>query len=211
MFSFEASRFTIADSIRQMCVDTWAGIARPGTSWTGVERLTIAERARAERLGTPVPADDLEPAVVDVIHILAARPAATSQTWVDNCVAAIGEQAYVEITGIVARITAIDAFTRLVGGEPQPFPSPQDGAATPVAPSPKARKGKAWVNMIGFPVPPSVLSLVPAEQAATNTTAEVLYMTGREMENPDIMIDGLHRTQIETVATTVSHRNECFY
>ena len=211
MFSFAGGRFIIPDNVRQMCADTWDGIARPGTSWTAVERLAIAERARAERLGMVSPADDLEPAAADTICTLAARPATTSQAWVDTIVAAIGDQAYLEIVGIVARVTAIDTFTRLVGVEPQPFPAPHEGAATPEAPSPQARKGKAWVKMIGFPVPPSVLSLVPAEQAATNATAEALYMTGREMENPDIVIDGLHRTQIETVATTVSHRNECFY
>ena len=51
MFSFAGGRFIIPDNVRQMCADTWDGIARPGTSWTAVERLAIAERARAERLG----------------------------------------------------------------------------------------------------------------------------------------------------------------
>jgi hypothetical protein len=36
-------------------------------------------------------------------------------------------------------------------------------------------------------------------------------MTGAQMESPDTTIDGLHRTQIETVATSVSFANECFY
>lgn len=65
--------------------------------------------------------------------------------------------------------------------------------------------------MTGFPVPPFALSIVSAEMEATNAAASALYMTGKDMDDPDITIDGLHRTQIETVAVTVSHRNECFY
>ena len=81
----------------------------------------------------------------------------------------------------------------------------------PVAIPEGARKGKAWIPIAGFPVPPFTLSIVPDEMAATNRLHDAFYMTGGQMEDPDIVIDGLHRTQIETVATTVSHRNDCFY
>ena len=111
----------------------------------------------------------------------------------------------------MARVVAVDTFTRVLGVEPQPFLAPDAGDPQHEPPPEKTRKGKAWVNMTGFPVPPNVLSLVPSERTATNLTAETLYMTGAQMEDPDISIDGLHRTQIETVATTVSHGNECFY
>jgi hypothetical protein len=186
-------------------------LAEGGATWTAHHRITIAARARNVRLGRDPGTVQLPPAAVDVIDRLAAAPASTSREWIDGVVSDLGEQPYVEIVGIVARVVAIDTFSRLLGVEPEPFLDPTDGAIRPEPPPAKVRKGKAWVNMAGFPVPPNVLSLVPSEQRATNRTAEALYMTGPQMEDPDITIDELHRTQIELVATTVSHGNECFY
>jgi hypothetical protein len=187
----------------------WLDLAQPGTTFTGAERVAIAERARADRLdrtgGEPPNATEAP------IRMLAANPAHTSRAWVDGVVETLGAQAYVEIAGIVARIVALDTFTRLIGVDPISFPEPRSGRPSPVAIPSRARKGKAWIPMAGYPVPPFTLSIVPAEMAATNATEHALYMPSRQMEDPDIVIDGLHRTQIETVATTVSHRNECFY
>lgn len=211
MFDFSDSPFTVPEAIRKMSHDTWHGLAMPGWSWTGAERLAIAQQARTHRLTGRADAAGLPEAAAEATRVLAAAPATTSRSWIDGIVDALDEPAYVEIVGIVARVVAIDTFTRLVGCEPQPFAQPVAGDPEPVVAPSKARKGKAWVTMAGFPVPPNVLSLVPGEQAATNATAEALYMTGPQMEDPDTTIDGLHRTQIETVATTVSHGNECFY
>lgn len=211
MFEFSSGRFDIPASISDMCRSTWHGIAEPGATWSGADRTAIASRARDVRLGSEPGPTDLAPAAIAATDRLAGAPATTSRDWVDEVVAQLGEQAYVEIVGIVARVVAIDTFTRLLGEPPQAFLGPTSGAPEPESPPTKARKGKAWVNMAGFPVPPNVLSLVPSEQRATNLTETTLYMTGPQMEDSDITIDGLHRTQIELVATTVSHGNECFY
>ena len=212
MFSLSTAVLPVPPSIEAMGEATWAGVAQPGSWWTGEERVAIATMARAARLGADArDTDGLPDRAVDAVRMLAATPAHTSRAWVDSIVDAIGETRYVEIVGIVSRIIATDTFTRMLGVEPIPFPAPEPGApAQPPEPE-KARKGKQWVRMAGFPVPPFVLSLVPPEQRATNTTEHALYMTGEQMESPDTTIDGLHRTQIETVATTVSHSNECFY
>ena len=194
-----------------MCRQTWQALAGAGATWTAHDRTAIAARARNVRLGQNPGTTHLPAAAVDVIDRLAGAPATTSREWVAQIVSDLGEQPYVEIVGIVARVVAIDTFTRLLGVDPEPLLDPTDGAVRPEPPPAKTRKGKAWVNMAGFPVPPNVLSLVPSEQRATNLTAEALYMTGPQMEDPDITIDDLHRTQIELVATTVSHGNECFY
>jgi len=194
-----------------MCRSTWRGIAEPGATWSGADRTAIALRAREVRLGSQPGPIDLAPAAIDATDRLAGAPATTSRAWVDEVVAQLGEQSYIEIVGIVARVVAVDTFTRLLGVPPQPFLGPSRGPSEPESPPAKSRKGKAWVNMAGFPVPPNVLSLVPSEQRATNLTETTLYMTGPQMADQDITIDGLHRTQIELVATTVSHGNECFY
>jgi hypothetical protein len=130
---------------------------------------------------------------------------------VQKCVASVGEPAYIELIGLVARVIAIDTFSRLVDADLEPFPSPVPGEPVAVPPRGPRQRSKSWVAMHDLPVPPNVLSLVPPSQEATNATAEALYMTGAQMEDPDVTIDGLHRTQIEVVASSVSHANNCLY
>jgi hypothetical protein len=62
-----------------------------------------------------------------------------------------------------------------------------------------------------MPVPPYVLGAVPAAEAAMNDLTNLLYLTEPEMADPDFRRGHLHRTQIELVAATVSHGNDCFY
>lgn len=211
MFTFAASPFKIPQAIVAMCRDTWGALAAPGSSWSGAERLAIAARARSARLGTEPAADMLTPHVHGTVRVLAATPATTSEAWVAAAVDPVGEAAYIELVGIVARVVAIDTFTRLVGVFPEPFPAPRPGQPVATSPHGVPRRGKAWVAMTDVPVPPNVFSLVPLAQTATNATAVCLYMTGPQMDDPDTTIDGLHRTQMEIVATSVSHSNECFY
>jgi hypothetical protein len=211
MFAFADSPFPIPASIVSMCHDTWNDIAAPGSAWSGRDRVAIAGLARRARLGIDGPIGQLEPQVEHTVRTLAATPSATSEEFVDACVAAIGQPAYVELVGLVARVVAVDTFSRLIGVAPAPFPDPREGEPLPVAPDDAPQPGKTWVPLTGLPVPPNVLSLVPPAQATTNATAETLYMTGAQMEDPDTTIDELHRTQIEIVASSVSHANNCFY
>jgi hypothetical protein len=211
MFTFATSVFAIPPTIVSMCRDTWAGIAAPGSAWSGPDRVAIAGLARNSRLKVDAPVEGLTPVVEHTVRTLASTPAATSQEFVETCVAEVGECAYVELVGLVARVVAVDTFTRLVGVAPEPFPQPANGEPSPVPPRGTAKRAKTWVAMTDLPVPPNVLSLVPPAQTATNTTAETLYMTGAQMESPDTTIDGLHRTQIEVVASSVSHANNCCY
>ena len=60
-------------------------------------------------------------------------------------------------------------------------------------------------------VPPFTQALVPGENAITYPLIEALYMTGEDMADPDFSRGSLHRTQIELVASVLSHGNECFY
>lgn len=211
MFTFAASPFVIPTAVSAMCRDTWNALAAPGSNWSGSARLAIAAQARAARLGTESVGDTLTGTMRETVRVLAGEPAITTRKWVAAAVSSAGEPAYVELVGIVARVIAIDTFTRLVGVDPEPFPAALPGAPAAAPPNGVPHRGKAWVAMTGVPVPPNVLSLVPPAMEATNATAEALYMTGAQMDDPDTSIDGLHRTQIEIVATSVSHSNECFY
>jgi hypothetical protein len=211
MFMFVESPFTIPQTIVSMCRETWKEIAAPGSAWSGQDRVAMARLARSARLGIDEEEYGLAPEVQKTVRTLATAPSETSESFVDACVSTVGEPAYVELVGLVARVVAIDTFSRLVGVVPEVLPDPEPGEPVPASPTEPARKGKTWVAMTGLPIPPNVLSLVPPAQQATNLTAETLYMTGAQMDDPDTTIDGLHRTQIEVVASAVSHANNCFY
>lgn len=211
MFSFAAAPWDVPQPIVTVCRRTWASLSEPGATLTGAERVGVAALARASRLGISAPSGAPDGALGAATVMLAATPARTERAWAERMVDALGAQRYVEVTGIVSRVIAIDTFCRLLGVPPERFPKPRPGDIRPEASPATARRGKAWIPMVGFPTPPNVLSLVPTERVATNAVAETLYMTGEQMDDPDTTVDGLHRTQAETVATTVSHGNECFY
>lgn len=147
----------------------------------------------------------------DAIAVLAFAPAVTTQEWVDGIVASIGLERYIELVGIVSRVVAVDTVTRLLGCVLEPLPSPTTGSPSRSPSPPSVKKRSTWVAMASPPVPPNVLAAVPAAQQTMIEVTEALYMTGPEMADPDITISGLHRTQIEVVATTTSLANECFY
>jgi hypothetical protein len=61
------------------------------------------------------------------------------------------------------------------------------------------------------PAAPFVLSSVSGAMRATNDLSDVLYMPMDQMGDPDWRRGKLHRTQVELVAASTSHANQCFY
>lgn len=211
MFALNQSVVPVGAEVRDLFARTWRQIAAPGTWWNGPERIAIAQMARKQRRGEATRDPLLSEAGNDAVALLATRPAATTQGWVDTTVAALSLGRYVELVGIVSNVVAVDTVTRLVGCELEPFPEPLPGAPSGEPVPAGVGKRSAWIAMESPPVPPNVLAAVPEAQRAMIDVTEALYMTGPEMADPDITISGLHRTQIELVATTTSHGNECFY
>jgi len=204
----EAVRPEILETFRA----TWTWIAAPGAWWDGAERVEIASAARAARetAGTPVHHDALPPATVEAVAMIAASPAAVTEAWVTRICDTIGEPRYVELVGIVAVVSAIDTFYRLTGRPLSPLPQAQPGEPSREAAPEGLRRNRTWVRMV-MPVPPFVLGAVPSVMAAMNDLSDVLYMPHGEMGDPDWRRRDLHRTQIELVAASTSHVNECFY
>ena len=188
--------------------DAWAAFGSPGTWFTAEDRLRFAELARAARAGL---ATDVTDAASEVTVRIAARPATTTQAWVDEMVDALGEEQYVELMGISARVVMGDTFLRLLGLDPLPFPEPQPGAPDRSRVEPRPKKVRSWIAVGPTLVPPFTQALVPDENAITYPLIEALYMTGTDMADPDYRRGDLHRTQIELVASTLSYGNECFY
>jgi len=211
LFALEQSPVAVSPELKQLFARIWGHIAAPGTWWTGPERVTIAGLARANRSGDSDRGSALPAAANDAVALLAARPSATTMAWVDAITAEIGLERYIELVGILSNVVAIDTVTRLLGCELEPLPNPLGGTPSRQPAPNVVKKRSAWVAMASPPTPPNVLAAVPAAQDTMLELTEALYMTGPEMADPDISKDGLHRTQIELVATTTSHANECFY
>lgn len=205
MFDDEAVRTDLASAFDR----TWLELGQPGTWWSGVERVTIADATRACWTGTTSPSD-LPDAAVRVIHQIAKEPAMTTEEWVVGACEDLGELRYVELLGIVTRVVAVDTFARLLGLELPALPEPLAGDPTQDPPPPNLRRNRTWVSM-ATPSPPSVLGAVPAASAAMNDLCDHLYMPPADMGDADWQQRKLNRTQMELVAATVSHHNECFY
>lgn len=187
----------------------WTTLAAPGTWWTGAERVAIAGHARAAREGTPIPDADLGPAPARAAARLAASPHVDAE-WVDALLAdGLTPESYVEIIGIVGRVSAVDSLMFGIGAQPQPLPLPADGEPTRVRADDATMNG-ALAPTVGAPGAPSALSAVPAEVDAMFDLHGVLYLSLEEMAEPAID-KTLSRAQMELIAARTSLLNDCFY
>lgn len=221
-----------------------AHLARPGTWWTAADRVAIAAESRAaldcrlcaarrEALsprhvaGDHDAVSDLPSAVVDIAHQIRADPRRLSRQWYDEVVAThLSDAEYVELVGIVAVVSGIDAFRRAMGEPAYLLPSPVAGEPTRVRPVGVSNQG-AWVPMLApadatgpeldlyppSPVVPNImraLSLVPSEARVLIRLTGSHYLTAQQLPDPTVRRD-LDRMQMELVAARVSALNQCFY
>ena len=143
----------------------WERVGRPGTWWSGEERIAIAEESRHaiacgfcarnrealspfagegehESLGT------LSPPVVDLIHRLMTDAGRLTPSWYQRTIdAGLSEAAYVETVGVVITTVAVDTFYRGMGLDPPPLRSPQPGEPTRETPE-GTRKKFSWVPTV---------------------------------------------------------------
>ena len=192
----------------------WRSIAAAGAWWDGAERVAIAACTRAARIDEGSEAtgrgESLPRAAQEAAALLSGSPAAVTEAWVSEISEAIGQHRYVELVGVVAMVSAIDTFHRLTGRPLAALPEPQPGEPTQEPAPDGLRRNRTWVSMV-MPLPPFVLGAVPSAMVAMNGLSEPLYMPHDEMGDPDWQRGELHRTQMELVAASTSHVNECFY
>lgn len=142
--------------------DAWQRLARPGTWWSGDERIAIAaEVRRATACGlcrqrkvalSPYTIDGahdtdgvLPDNAVDAIHRLATDAGRMTETWVREIVAGpLGEERYVEIVSLTAIVIALDTFDEALGRPLRALPEPVVGASSRIRP-PGAKRNLAWV------------------------------------------------------------------
>ncbi len=196
--------------IDELIARRWDAIGSPGSSFTGAERVAIAQSARGDAAAI------ISPSAAEAARQIHDEPASITLDWLDELRShGLTDAAYVEVFGLVAQIRALDTFEFGVGRTLRSFPEPVEGRPT-ASTVPDAAIEGGWIPTTGPAFPMSVLSLAPAEHDAMVDISEVLYLAPRggdgfTMGNQHVVRDGLTRSQIEFVASRTSLINDCFF
>ncbi len=206
-----AATISPIDEFDQMVDREWERLASPGTWWTGGERVAIAHDARlaAEgRAATGVLPAPLEEATRRIaVHAASIRGTDVARWELEG----LDPFSFIELTGIVSRLAAIDVTSFGLGRELRELPEPElFGDPSRTKPE-GAVITTGWAPTIGPAGAPSALTAVPPEAEAMFDLHGVLYATIDEMFDLQLVRDGLTRPQIELVAARTSSLNECFY
>ena len=167
--------------------------------------------------------------VIEAVHRITNDPARLTGSWVGGL---IGEGFsyghYVELVSVIATVTSIDWFPKVLGLPLEPLPEPCAGDPDGYRPS-GARADVAWVPMIypenltdresdiyfGAPKMGNViraLSLVPEAVRQLHALSAVQYLPTPKVFDPASSGSlSLSRPQIELVAARTSALNDCFY
>ncbi len=164
-FSYPDSPYTIREDLSQAYREYWVRLARPGSWWTGAERVAIAQESRnavscaycAQRKQALSPynfdgehehAGVLDPLAVDAVHRIITDQTRITRSYVEgNESAGMSREQYVELSGVVTVTFSIDEFHRALGLSLEPLPEPEDGEPTHYRPS-HAVEGTGFVPMI---------------------------------------------------------------
>lgn len=186
-------------------------IASSSQRWTGVERVELATAARAVSYGEAYEPQVVPQVAADMAGRVATEPHLIDQAAVDQFAEAVGKdlESYVEIVGIVSRITAIDTTHRGIGLALADFPEGDDAPPSGIT-DPSAKRRSAFVPTVGSAGATTALSSVRSEDAAQEDLHGALYLSYREMGDIQI-VKGLPRWQLETVAARTSLINHCLF
>ena len=188
----------------------WARLAAPGTWWTGEQRIGIAAETRAALAGEPS-LGLLHAAPAEACRRVAAEPATIRaidlERWESE---GLDGFAFVELVGIVSRLTAVDVASFGLGLQPAPLPEATSGEPALHRPE-EAAVTTGWAPTIGPAGAPNSLSAVPAEAEAMFDIHGVMYATMDQMFDLKLERNALSRPQIELVAARTSRLNDCFY
>ena len=164
-FDSDTTPWTIRDDLLEAYRAYWEALARPGSWWSGKERVAIARETRnavscrfcAERKSALSPynypgqhehSGVLDELAVDAVHRIITDQGRITQAWIDgNAEAGLGEEKYVELLGITVTVFSIDEFYHALGLPPEPLPDPLPGEPDHYRPS-QAVRGTGFVAML---------------------------------------------------------------
>ena len=214
-------------------------LAEPGSWGSGAQRLAVAGEVRRACYdagiqeepedGGPPSGVALPDAVRATIRQLAVAPGDfTEDSYEEARNGGLSDEEYVELVGIVSRLTDIDVFARGIGVPLRPLPAARGGRPSRTRPR-VARKEMAWVPTVpnlpeggeeaaeiyGEDYRPYIvrsLSLVPDEMRRHLELEEAQYLPMKNVFVADYQHhEGFTRAQVELIAGRVSALNECFY
>ncbi len=163
--SYASSPVPVRDDIQTVHARAWERLARPGTWWSGEQRVAIAAEARhapacalcrerkAALLPYSVHGDHaglgvLPQNVVEVIHRVRTDSGRLTQKWQQGVIAeGLSQEQYVETIGVVVTTVAIDTFCRAIGVPLHALPEPVPGEPTRKRPR-GAKPGPAWLPWV---------------------------------------------------------------
>lgn len=167
----------------------WQRIARPGSWWSGAERVAIAYTVRAawncelcrDRRNALSPAHaqgehertDFDAALhdetIDTVHRLVTDPPRLSREWLDALVegGAFTRSSYVELVAVVTQAVSMDVLRFALGQPLDEIPAPEPGEPSHYEP-PGLAMEEAWVPMI------KTENLGPDEQDLYGVTGNVV-------------------------------------
>ena len=208
----------------------WAALARPGTWWTGHQRVELASTALAAMTDDdPLPpwtapstvegrlaGDLVAPAAAhDAIYRVAAHAGTLSEPWYRQVSDELGDLPYVEIVGIACTVVAVVAFRRAVGLTPWELPRPLAGEPSRTVPPDLVPAGLNWVRVTSpadqVAAGVQAFSSVPDENQRLWMLADAQYIPDQEMIDPQWTRGTVSRAQMELVAARISKLRECFY
>ncbi len=224
----------IRDDLRAAQEATVLGWSRPGTWWTGEQRLAIVTEVRRARDADEIPppwvraseverpdlhAHALPAAAVDAIWRLTNHPGTLTADWYNKVVDGFGDHSaaltpleYTELVALVAQANCIDRFADGLSLDRPTLPQPVEGEPSRSAPDGVASRDH-WVPTVESDVREVVkaLSGVPAEHAASFQLAAAHYLPVSQLYDLTADRNALTRMQVELVAARTSKLNECFY
>jgi hypothetical protein len=208
----------------------WDALGRPGTWFTGHQRVELAATAvRAmcdEHALAPwiVPStvdgwlgDDLvtPSAAHDATYRIAAHAGTLSEPWYREMSGELGDLAYVEVVAIACTVAAVVAFRRAAGLEPWELPRPVDGEPSRLVPTDLVGATLNWVRVTSpadaVAAVVQAFTSVPDEHQRLWMLADAQYIPNLEMVDPRWTRGTLSRPQMELVAARVSKLRECFF
>lgn len=195
---------------RQKAIErSWANLVAPGALLTSAERHQVIRDARAGWAG------GTEPKVASGImgeaaHWLAVdAEGLTEEIVADFEARGLDRLRYLEIVGVVARLSNVDFYVRGIGATELVLAEP-----SLTAPSgrlhPDAVLTNMWVPTVGQSFAPHVVDALPDEGEAVRALCDPMYMPMADMGD-NAYRDLLTRAQIEYLAARTSYLNECFY
>jgi hypothetical protein len=221
---------SIRDDLAEAHREAWEHIARPGSWWTGAQRVELASTAASAITDR----DPLSPwvrwsltdrsvagcapgAAHDAAYRIARHAGTVTETFYRSTADEIGELPYVELCAIVSTVAAVVHFCRAIGIDVPPFPDPERGDPTGECPDAVVQPRLNWVQVAApadeVAAVVQAYSAVPGEMVNTWRMAAAQYMPEDEMIHADWMRrpGGLTRPQTELIAARIAQLRECFY